>query len=298
MNNPLVSVAIITYNQENFIVEAIESVLAQDYDNVEIIIADDASTDNTPEIIKNYQIKYPQIIKPVLASNNLGVTGNSNKAFFACQGKYIAWLGGDDVFLPNKLTKQVLFMESNSNCVICYHDLEVFESISNDTLGYLNANYQGGIKTMIRHGCFNGGCSTMVRRECCPEDGFNQFIPVASDWLHWIDCLKGGGTINHIPGVLARYRRHSSNVTVKTNDMVNRILVDKVTTISILLLKYPQYSQQTLKVFADTLRGQAMRNSENYFSYLIASIKIKMTIKTLLFLLAYLLSFGKYKKIR
>lgn len=298
MNNPLVSVAIITFNQEDFIIEAIESVLIQDYKNIEIIIADDASTDNTPEIIKNYQLKYPEIIKPVLAPRNLGITGNSNAAFFACEGKYIAWLGGDDVFLPGKLSKQISFMESESQCAICYHDLEIFESTSNEILGYLNVKHEGDIKTMIRYGCFNGGCSTMVRRECCPDDGFNQFIPVASDWLHWIDCLKHGGTIKHVPGVLARYRRHASNVTSKKNEVVNRILVDKLNTISILLLKYPQHSPQILTVLAETMRGQARKNPENYFRYLIVSINIKPTVKTVLLLVTGLLSFGKYKKLR
>jgi hypothetical protein len=138
----------------------------------------------------------------------------------------------------------------------------------------------------------------MVRRECCPDDGFNQFIPVASDWLHWIDCLKHGGTIKHVPAVLARYRRHASNVTNEKNDLLNRILVDKFNTISILLMKYPQHTPKILTVLADTMRGQARKDPENYFRYLIASIKIKLTIKTLLFLVAYLLSFGKYKKLR
>ena len=97
---PLVSVAIITYNHEKFIGEALNSVLEQDYENIEIVVADDGSKDRTPEILRKFEREHPGKLRLILSERNEGITVNSNKAHFACIGKYVAWLGGDDLMLP------------------------------------------------------------------------------------------------------------------------------------------------------------------------------------------------------
>ena len=102
--NPLVSVAIITYNQKIFLEECIESILLQTYKNIEIIIADDGSSDGTHQLAQNFQENYPDIkFKLALSKLNFGITNNSNLAFENCSGKYIAWMGGDDLMHPKKL---------------------------------------------------------------------------------------------------------------------------------------------------------------------------------------------------
>ena len=112
---PLVSIALRSYNQKYFLKEAIDSIFNQSYANYELIIADDYSTDGSIELIENYK-------------KNLGHTKNLNRALFACKGKYISIFDGDDIMLPNKLKLQVKFMEKNSNCVICYHNTEYFDN--------------------------------------------------------------------------------------------------------------------------------------------------------------------------
>ena len=146
MNNnnlPVVSVAIITYNQKEYLKECIESVLEQDYKNIEIVIADDCSTDGTQDMLKEYDKQYPNKFVLKLSEKNQGITPNSNLAHFACSGDYIAWMGGDDLMLPGKIKKQVEYMESNPNCTICYHNLDVFQSETNETLHYFNEKTKG-----------------------------------------------------------------------------------------------------------------------------------------------------------
>ncbi len=92
INNTLVSVAIITYNQKEYLNMCIESVLAQDYENIEIVVADDGSTDGIQEMLKVYKEKYPDKFILVLADKNKGITKNTNLVHFACKGKYIAWM--------------------------------------------------------------------------------------------------------------------------------------------------------------------------------------------------------------
>lgn len=128
MENILVSIHCLTYNHEKFIAEAIESFLMQKTNfKFEILIHDDASTDRTQEIIKQYELQYPTLIKPIYQLENQYSKGNSvntvnlinlNRA----KGKYIAVCEGDDYWIdPYKLQKQVEYMEKNPDCSLCVH---------------------------------------------------------------------------------------------------------------------------------------------------------------------------------
>ena len=135
--NPLVSIRVVVYNQVAFIEECLDSLLAQTYRPIEIIISDDASTDGTVDILKKYAKRH-DCIKLQLNSTNLGITKNTNTGLKICKGKYIAGLGGDDIFLPEKIEKQVEYMESHPECTICYHNLDVFLSETGETLYFYN----------------------------------------------------------------------------------------------------------------------------------------------------------------
>lgn len=113
-NQIIVSICIVVYNHENYLAQAIESVIKQQTDfQFEIIIGDDCSTDNSQEIIKNYSEKYSNIIA-VLRDKNLGATRNGMDLISKAKGKFIAWLDGDDFWIDkNKLQKQVDFLENN-----------------------------------------------------------------------------------------------------------------------------------------------------------------------------------------
>ncbi|MDC4238566.1 glycosyltransferase [Clostridium tertium] len=131
MDEILVSIDCITYNHEKYIAQAIESFLMQKTNfKYEILIHDDSSTDATQEIIKEYQRRYPDIIKPVLQSENqyskgikrISYTFNISRA----KGKYIAICEGDDYWSdPYKLQKQVDYMEKNDDCGMCFHAYKV-----------------------------------------------------------------------------------------------------------------------------------------------------------------------------
>lgn len=249
MNNnlPLVSVAIITYNQKDFLRDAIESVLDQTYPNVEIVVGDDCSQDGTQEMLRKYEQKYSGKFVLKLAEKNIGITGNSNVVHHACTGKYIAWLGGDDLFNPDKLEKQVAFMEANPDYNIVYHNLDVFESPSGKHLFYFNNKsncYIGNVRTLIKHGTFNGACATMVRHVASPDYGFDPDIPLASDWLYWIEHLINGGKIGYINEVMGKYRRHNKNVTSGLSEHAPQGYLDLLKTCEILKQKYPQYQKE------------------------------------------------------
>lgn len=118
-----ISVWITTYNHEEFIAEAIESVLMQQTTfTYEIVIGEDCSTDGTREIVLRYQSQYPDKIRLLLPDTNLGMILMTKASYALCTGRYIAWLDGDDYWTdPGKLQQQVDFLEANPTFSFCFH---------------------------------------------------------------------------------------------------------------------------------------------------------------------------------
>ena len=130
-NDIKVSVCVVTYNQEKYIAECLDSLVSQETDfKFEIIVGEDCSTDGTRAIVQQYVDKYPDIVKPIFHKNNVGAVENVKQVYIAAKGKYIAHMDGDDMALPNKLQKQFDTLEAHPNAIICSHNM----------LGILNGN--------------------------------------------------------------------------------------------------------------------------------------------------------------
>lgn len=120
----LVSVCVVTYNQESYIAECLESLIKQKADfKFEIIVGEDCSTDNTRAIVEKYIEKYPNLIVPLFYEKNVGAAENIRRVYDKAKGKYIAHMDGDDIAMPNKLQKQFDVLESNPQVIICSHDV-------------------------------------------------------------------------------------------------------------------------------------------------------------------------------
>lgn len=215
--SPLVSIGIITYNQAAFIEETLTSALEQDYDNLEVVVADDASTDGTAAAIAEFERRYPGRLKPLLHEENVGIAGNCNRMLRACRGQYVAFQGGDDVLLPGKIARQVAWLEADPSRVLCGHDVEIFEWPSGRVLGLWSGRMPlrsgQGPSRVIQAGCPYSATSVMVRATALPPGGYDERLGWSSEWKLWIDCLAKGGHFGYIEGVYARYRRHANNVT-------------------------------------------------------------------------------------
>jgi hypothetical protein len=116
--NPLISVIIPTYNSEEYIAEALNSVLQQTYNNIEVLLVDDASTDNTTEIIRQFAKNDCRIILEKLPINS-GTAIARNKGINSANGSFIAFLDADDMWLPNKLQLQLELMQEK-NCAVVF----------------------------------------------------------------------------------------------------------------------------------------------------------------------------------
>jgi glycosyltransferase involved in cell wall biosynthesis len=128
MNEPKVTIFCVTYNQDKYIRQCLESFLNQKTNfKFEVLIADDCSTDLTPQIIKEYAQKYPEIIKPIFRDKNIGPGQNFVYGLQKVTGKYIAYCEGDDFFEDeNKIQLQADFLDTNPKCSFCFHPVRVF----------------------------------------------------------------------------------------------------------------------------------------------------------------------------
>ncbi|MBI5418326.1 glycosyltransferase [Candidatus Poribacteria bacterium] len=289
MNQPLVSICFVTYNHVNFVAEALNSILIQNYQNLEIVIADDGSKDGTYDIVSDYSKKHPDKINLLPNRINQGLNGiksNYNRALQACKGKYIAFLEGDDAYLPGKIKKQVEWMEEDERRVLCGHEIEIFDSDTNNILFLKSARYPArkgiGAKNLIHYGVPFGTVATMVRASVIPSYGYDEHLNIVLDWKLWIDCLTSGGIYGYVDGTLARYRRHSKSITAmsSTNNQMHQMsIADRLITLSILESNYPHLLKDCIYGRARLFYSEGiycLQNDkiDNARAYLLNSLKL------------------------
>lgn len=118
---PYISIIVLCYNQENTIRRTLDSILTQEHSyKIELIVCDDASCDNTPYILKEFEKLYPDIIKLVLRKKNLGIPNSFYDALSYARGEYVMLCAGDDYWLPDKITKQIKKMEEDPEIGLSY----------------------------------------------------------------------------------------------------------------------------------------------------------------------------------
>lgn len=219
---PVVSICCTTYNHERFIRECLDGFLMQETTfPVEILIHDDASTDTTQDIIREYETRYPSLIKPIYQTENQyskGIKPNWNFNFPRARAQYIALCEGDDYWTnPKKLQKQVDFLEKNKDFVICYHDVFILQNGNfieshvplHDHKEYLT------ITDLAQENCIHTP-SCLFKRH--PIDSFSEVFassPVGDYVLHMFNAQFG--KIKRLPEKMAIYRRHPGGVWAGRN---------------------------------------------------------------------------------
>lgn len=141
---PLVSILCLTYNHADFVVQALDSFLAQvTAFDVEIVVSDDCSSDGTVDILKHYQSRFGNRIQVLRSPVNVGVTRNFRRALNACRGKYVALCEGDDFWRgQDKLQMQVDFLDAHPDYVMAYHDATIVDQFGEHDVSQLPRRLQ------------------------------------------------------------------------------------------------------------------------------------------------------------
>jgi len=304
-NKGQVTVGITTYNHAKYIEKCVHSVLQQNYPFIEIIICDDSSTDNTQDILLKLKDNYPEKIKLLLKNENKGVTDTINTILdnICPESLYFCAIGGDDRMYKDKIATQVNYLSSNDSCCMCYHDLDVVDL---DSSKHLSVHYARGSTTFdndhgnyldaIEHGCFFHCVSIMFKLKYLNDLRYDCRIPLASDWLFFTQLLASSGrTANHIPEILGIYGRTSSSITNKRPQKMS-LELDLLNSCNILLIRFPNLQKLILNRFSSIILGLRLKDLGNYIQHVRLSFSIRMSIKCLIILTIYYLSFTKIKK--
>ena len=216
----LVSVAVITYNSSKYVLETLESIKAQTYQNIELIISDDCSTDNTMQLCKNWceqnRERFARI-QFIEVEQNAGVSANCNRADCACQGEWVKLIAGDDLLLPNCITDFMEYALKNQDVVCMFGKIEIFDDkqkkvIKNDTwpdysIFQLN-NSEEQYKYLVRKGNCIPAASCFYNKRKCDMLGihYDERIPFIEDRPRWYQLFEKKVKLYFVDKYVVRYR--------------------------------------------------------------------------------------------
>lgn len=209
--NPEVSVIIPAYNAEKYIDESVESILGQTFQDLELIILDDGSTDQTSKKIQKLAEKDKRIIF-LKNEKNLGIPKTRNKGISIAKGKYIAWQDADDISVPDRIEKQKAFLDENPQAGIVGGFLEFFEEGKKPSLRKYAATDEAIRKNIFKYSPVAQPAS-MIRKECFDRIGlYNTELEAAED-LEMSFRIGNAYKFANLQDTMIRYRVHSGNIT-------------------------------------------------------------------------------------
>ena len=179
---PKVSVIIPTYNRARILGEAIDSVLSQRYNDFELIVVDDGSTDGTEELVASY---LPRLT--YLYQEHQGVSAARNRGIASARGEYLSFLDSDDLWIKDKLSSQIHFMESHPECLICYTDeIWIRKGVRVNPMKK-HKKYSGMIFEQCLPLCIVSPSSVLIARTLLDAVGtFDESLEVCEDYDLWL----------------------------------------------------------------------------------------------------------------
>jgi glycosyltransferase involved in cell wall biosynthesis len=218
-----VSVVVVTYNSSDFILETLNSIRAQDYKHVELIITDDCSTDNTVELVRNWLAEPEHVAEfaryeLVVNSINKGVAGNCNAGLKVCTGTWVKMIAGDDVLLPGCISTFVAATAKNPDAKLFYCGLKWFsDDVNNYTDTWPKVSMPGKLsiqlKQQLKGGFIKAPTVFMHRATLLEYKGFDERYPFLEDDPLWVKFLIGGHPFYYVPHKLIGYRMHENAIS-------------------------------------------------------------------------------------
>jgi glycosyltransferase involved in cell wall biosynthesis len=229
---PTVSVVLVVHNGRQYLAQAIESVLAQTLGALELLAVDDASTDDTPAILEAYAARDARV-RVLLNARNLGPYPSANRALQEARGTYVARIDADDLCEPERLSRQVHFMEANPRCLLLGSGYRSIDGSGRTRFVKLNPMTPEVARWTVRL------VMPMVRPSFCFRrvlpDGtavrYDESLPLAADYALAAN-LGAAGMIASLGDPLVRYRMHEANISSTRyclqKDVARRIAGDAV----------------------------------------------------------------------
>jgi glycosyltransferase involved in cell wall biosynthesis len=207
MSTPKVSIIIPAYNASRFIEETLQSVIHQDFENWEMIVVNDGSTDNTPDLVSNFASIDSRIT--LISKQNTGVSDTRNTGMSLAKGEYLALLDADDVWSPQNLSEKVQLLDNNPEIGFVFSDMmQADEHLLNPTLAPIGKD-ENILEDLLRWNgeVIPGPCSNLIFRRTCLEKGisFHMSLTTIAD-QHFCVQLAWHFAGKRIPKALWTYR--------------------------------------------------------------------------------------------
>lgn len=270
---PLVSVVLATYNQELYVEEALKSLIYQSYNNIEIIISDDASTDKTVEIISKLCELYVGDFNIIFNKNtiNLGIARNFEKALSLCSGEYIALSAGDDISCENRVSKSLSVLTESENSFAIFSELSKIDRYGNYTGKYFGRqpNFCHNVVEFLKHGkVWSIGASLFFDRILIDQYGRFLSGTYQEDGCLAFRAILSGG-LDFINEELVNYRVHEQNASQGLST------IQKV-----------RFKEANLVFLDNMMKDYLMSDTYNdnvYWEIVIRKFKAKVLVKVLKF---------------
>ena len=212
---PLVSVVTAAYNMGHHLAEAVDSVLAQDYPHLELIVVDDGSTDGTPEVLARYA---DERRVTVLRQENAGQTVAKNRGMRRARGEYVGFCDADNAWLPHKLSRQVPLLQGNAHVGVIYGDVQFIDDEGNDLPTPRVRRHSGRITGPLLAHNFVTFNTTLVPRRILEEFGYmDESLRMAIDYDLWLR-ISTRYEFLHLPETLVRYRIWGGQMSHRTGE--------------------------------------------------------------------------------
>jgi len=229
IDNPLVSVVVLTYNSSKTVIETLNSIAAQTYRNLELIVTDDCSKDNTNKIVREWinknETRFWQV-KFLTVEKNTGVSANWNRGFDSCNGEYWKGIAGDDFLEPECIQRYVNYVNANPEALTVFSKVKIFGD-KNDVKSiadpFLYDFFSLSIKEQLTHLINRSNCipapSLFLNLSKIRELGIraDERIPMLEDYPMWINMLSKGIKFHFIDEYLVRYRVGGSSLSTGSN---------------------------------------------------------------------------------
>lgn len=253
-NQPLVSVPVITYNSAKYVLETLESIKAQTYQNIELIISDDCSTDNTVELCQQWveQNKNRFVRTQIITSEtNTGVSANGNRARKECKGEWVKSIAGDDLLCDDCIENYIEFVSNKEGIISVFGRIEAFGSTDERNSYFSNEVFDYSFFYLSK----NEQLDYLInKRNCLPASTHfynikkmrdlnienDERIPLLEDWPKWINILEKGVKLEFMDKVTVKYRVHEgalSSHAVSVNFYKSNFLFD-------LYYRYPRWKER------------------------------------------------------
>jgi len=208
---PRVSIVIPTYNRERLIGATLDSVMAQTFQDFEVVVVDDGSTDGTAELVRAYGARVRYLYQP-----NQGQGAARNTGLRAARGELVAFLDSDDLWEPNKLALQLAALADRPDCPWIYTDAFVFDGATGRRQFLFSRQcrpHEGMVADRLLRMNFIASPTPVIRREVFDRVGmFNELTPQVEDWDMWLR-IAARYPIAYVPEALAGYRLHQATST-------------------------------------------------------------------------------------